>query len=455
MNMKQAVLLIEDDKIMRISLEDALKGAGYDVSSFETGTEALRAFGENPSDVVITDVKLPDMDGFDIIKEITKRQDVPVIMMTAYGTIKDAVEAMKLGAFDYLTKPFVLDELLLLIERALMIKGLKEENIRLKKDLNKCYNGRNITGESAEIKKIFSLIEKVSASDANVLILGESGTGKELVATTIHYQSKRRDMPLIKVNCAALPEGLTESELFGHEKGAFTGAIRRKPGRFEAADGGTIFLDEIADLPFPTQAKILRVIQERQFDRVGGTTTLSVDVRIIAASNRALEEEVKAGRFREDLFYRLNVIPICMPPLRERREDILPLIGFFMDKYGKGRAKKIHFAREAVDLLLAYDYPGNVRELENIVERCVTLSSSETIGKDDIPSFISDGERSGKNLRLSDVASDAERSHILKVLKTTLGNRTKAAEMLGISRKTLWEKMNAYGIGPSTGPLAP
>jgi two-component system response regulator AtoC len=446
--MKETVLLIEDDKIMRISLEDALKGAGYDVSSFETGTEALRAFKNFPFDIAITDFKLPDLDGFDIIKEITKKQDVPVIMMTGYGTIKDAVEAMKLGVFDYLTKPFALDELLLVIERALMIKGLKEENVRLKKDLNRCYNGRNITGESAEIKKVFSLIEKVSASDATVLILGESGTGKELVATTIHYQSKRRDKPLIKVNCAAFPEGLTESELFGHEKGAFTGAIRRKPGRFEAADGGTIFLDEIADLPLSTQAKILRVIQERQFDRVGGTTTLTVDVRIIAASNRALEEEVKAGRFREDLFYRLNVIPINMPPLRERREDILPLIESFMEKYGSGLAKNVHFTQEAVDLLLAYDYPGNVRELENIIERCVTLSSSGTIGTDDLPSFIVNGDRSGNGLRLSGVASEAEKTHIMKVLKTTLGNKTKAAAMMGISRKTLWEKMNAYGIQP-------
>jgi len=444
--MTKTVLLIEDDKIMRISLEDALKGAGYEVVSFETGSEALRAFNNTSCDVAVTDFRLPDMDGFDVVKEITKKQDVPVIMMTAYGTIKDAVKAMKLGAFDYLTKPFALDELFLIIERALMIKGLREENIRLKKDLNRCYSVPNITGESAEIKKVYSLIEKVSASDATILILGESGTGKELAATTIHYQSKRKDKPLIKVNCATLPEGLIESELFGHEKGAFTGAARRKPGRFEAADSGTIFLDEIGDLPLATQAKILRVIQERQFDRVGGTTTLNVDVRIIAATNRALEEEVKAGRFREDLYYRLNVIPIVMPSLRERREDIPPLIEFFIDKYGRSLSKHIRFTQEAVDLLLAYDYPGNVRELSNIIERCATLSSSGTINKNDLPSFIVNGEQSGKGLRLSDVASDAERNHIMKVLMTTLGNKTKASVMLGVSRKTLWEKMNAYGI---------
>jgi len=445
--MKKTVLLIEDDRIMRISLEDALQRAGYDVSSFDNGTEALRAFEKGPFDVAVTDFRLPDLDGFDIVKGIASRQDVPVIMMTAYGTIKDAVESIKLGAFDYLTKPFALDELLLLIERALMIKGLQEENARLKNDLNRCYSARNITGGSAEIRKVFSLIEKVSASDATVLVLGESGTGKELVATTIHYQSKRKDKPLIKVNCAALPEGLAESELFGHEKGAFTGAIRKKPGRFETADGGTIFLDEIADLPLSTQAKILRVIQERQFERVGGTTTLTVDVRIIAATNRALEKEVKAGRFREDLYYRLNVIPVIMPPLRERREDILPLVEFFADKYSAGLGKQVRFTREAIDLLVAYDYPGNVRELENIIERCVTLSLSGVIGKDDIPSFIFSGEAREKNLRLSAVASDAERNHIIKVLKTTLGNRTRAAELMGISRKTLWEKMNAYGIG--------
>jgi two-component system response regulator AtoC len=444
--MKETILLIEDDKIMRISLEDALKGAGYEVLSFETGASALDILKNTSFDVAVTDVRLPDMDGFNIVKEITQHRDAPVIMMTAYGTIKDAVEAMKLGAFDYITKPFALDEFLLLIGRALEIKKLREENIRLKKDLSKSYGIPNIIGESAEIKKVFSLIEKVSASDATVLILGESGTGKELVATTIHYQSKRKDKPLIKVNCAALPEGLIESELFGHEKGAFTGAVRRKPGRFEAAAGGTIFLDEIADLSLPTQAKILRVIQERQFDRVGGTTTLAVDVRIITATNKALEEEVKAGRFREDLYYRLNVIPIIMPPLRERREDIPNLIEFFMEKYESGLAKKVRFTQEAVDLLLAYDYPGNVRELENIIERCVTLSSSGTIDKDEMPSFIVNREQSGKGLRLADVASDAERNYIMKALKTTLGNKTRAAEMLGISRKTLWEKMNAYGI---------
>ncbi|MCL4477124.1 MAG: sigma-54 dependent transcriptional regulator [Nitrospirae bacterium] len=444
--MKETVLIIEDEKLMRVTLEDALKSEGYDVVSFGTGTDALNSLRNNLFDVVVTDVRLPDIDGLGILKEISRLNAAQVIVMTAFGTIKDAVEAMKLGAFDYITKPFALDEFLLLIERALEIKRLKEENIRLKKDLNKCYCGPNIIGESTEMKKVFSLIERVSASDATVLILGESGTGKELVATTIHYQSKRKDKPLIKVNCAALPEGLIESELFGHEKGAFTGAVKRKPGRFELANGGTVFLDEIGDLPPSTQAKILRVIQERQFERIGGTATLTVDVRIIAATNKDLEEEVKAGRFREDLYYRLNVIPIVLPPLRERREDIPPLVEFFTDKYRSRLSKDVRFSRDAADMLLAYDYPGNVRELENIIERCVTLSRAEVIEKDELPSLISSETLGTKSLVLSNVAADAEKAHILMVLKTTQGNKTRAAEILGISRKTLWEKMNAYGM---------
>ncbi len=444
--MKETVLLIEDDKIMRISLEDALKGAGYDVVSFETGTEALHAFKNIPFGVAVTDFRLPDMDGFNIVKEITNKQDVPVIMMTAYGTIKDAVEAMKLGAFDYLTKPFALEEFLLLIKRALEIKRLREENIRLKKDLSTYYCSPNIIGGSAGMKKVFSLIDRVSATDATVLVLGESGTGKELVATTIHYQSNRKDKPLIKVNCAALPEGLMESELFGHERGAFTGAIKRKPGRFELAQGGTIFLDEIGDLSLSTQAKILRVIQERQFERIGGTSTLTADVRILAATNKNLEDEVKTGRFREDLYYRLNVIPIVLPPLRERREDIIDLLEFFIEKYNARLSKKVRFSREAFDMLLAYNYPGNVRELENIIERCVTLSQSDVIGENELPPFISVNARSSKGSSLSEITADAERNHILLVLNTVQGSKTKAAAILGISRKTLWEKINTYKI---------
>ena len=444
--MKETVCLIEDEKIMRVTLEDALKEAGYEVVSFETGAAGLEALRNAPCDVVVTDVRLPDMDGFDIVREITRQGGSQVIVMTAFGTIKDAVEAMKLGALDYITKPFSLDEFLLLVERALELKRLKEDNIRLRKDLNRCYRAPNIVGESAAMKKVFSLVERISASDSTVLILGESGTGKELVATALHYQSNRKGKPLIKVNCAALPEGLIESELFGHERGAFTGAVRRKPGRFELANGGTIFLDEIGDVPLSTQSKILRVIQERQFERIGGTATLTVDVRILAATNRNLEEDVRAGRFREDLYYRLNVIPLLLPPLRERREDIPGLIEFFMDKYRKKLSKNVRLSGETVEALLAYDYPGNVRELENAIERCVTLSGSNVIGKEELPDTVAIRQQAAGSLLLSDVAADAEKNHILEVLKTTRGGKTSAAKILGISRKTLWEKMNAYGI---------
>jgi two-component system response regulator AtoC len=444
--MRGTVCLIEDEKIMRVTLEDALKGAGYEVVSFETGAAGLEALRNAPCDVVVTDVRLPDMDGFDIVREITHQGVSQVIVMTAFGTIKDAVEAMKLGALEYITKPFSLDEFLLLVERALELKRLKEDNIRLRKDLNRCYRAPNIVGESAAIKKVFSLVERISASDSTVLILGESGTGKELVATALHYQSHRKGKPLVKVNCAALPEGLIESELFGHEKGAFTGAVRRKPGRFELANEGTIFLDEIGDVPLSTQSKILRVIQERQFERIGGTATLTVDVRILAATNRDLEEDVRAGRFREDLYYRLNVIPLVLPPLRERREDIPGLIEFFMDKYRKKLSKNVRLSGETVEALLAYDYPGNVRELENAIERCVTLSGSDVIGKEELPDTVAIRQQAAGSRRLSDVAADAEKSHILGVLKTTSGGKTSAAKILGISRKTLWEKMNAYGI---------
>jgi len=445
--MNETILLIEDEKIMRITLEDALRGAGYEVISFEAGEPALQVAKHSSFDLVVTDVRLPDMDGFDIVSEIAARINIPVIVMTAYGTIKDAVEAMKLGAFDYITKPFALDEFLLLVERALEIKMLKEENIRLRKDLGRCYGGPNIIGDSEAMKKVFSLVEKVSVSDATVLILGESGTGKELVASTIHYQSCRKGKPLIRVNCAALPEGLIESELFGHEKGAFTGAVKRKPGRFELADCGTLFLDEIGDLPLQAQAKLLRVLQEKTVERVGGTASITVDVRLIAATNKNIEEEVKAGRFREDLYYRLNVIPVIIPPLRERKNDIPALLEFFIDKCRAKLSKKARFSREAVEMLLAYDYPGNVRELENIVERCVTLSTGDVINKNELPSLMSaDESMKSERLSLSDVAADAEKGHIKRVLQTTLGNKTKAAELLGISRKTLWEKINFYRI---------
>ena len=444
--MKETILVIEDEKLMRVTIEDSLKASGYNVIACENGRDGTAAFKDGTCDVVVTDIRLPDKNGLEILKEITSLSDAPVIVMTAFGTIKDAVDAMKLGAFDYITKPFSLDEFRLLIERALEMKRLREDNIRLRKDINRYFCFPNIIGESAAMKKVFSIIEKVSASDATVLILGESGTGKELIATTIHYQSRRKDKPLIKVNCAALSETLIESELFGHEKGAFTGAIRRKPGRFELANGGTIFLDEIGDIPLSTQTKLLRVIQEKTFERVGGTDTLSIDVRLLAATNKNLEEEVKAGRFREDLYYRLNVIPLVIPPLRERREDIPELVDFAMNKCRNRLTKTVRFSKDALSALMQYDYPGNVRELENIVERGATLAASDVIENDDLPSVIFKKTENTGSLSLAEVAAGAEKEHIIRILAQAGGNKTKAAEMLGISRKTLWEKMNTYGF---------
>lgn len=440
--MRGSVLIIEDDKLMRITLEDSLRANDYEVLSSERADEALSFLKERAFDLIVTDVRLPDKNGIELLREIPSLSDAPVIVMTAFGTIKDAVDAMKLGAFDYITKPFSLEEFILLVERAIEFRRLRQENLKLKQDVGKCFGLSSIIGESNAIKALLSMIEKIASSESTVLITGESGTGKELVATTIHYQSPRRDKPLIKVNCAALPEGLIESELFGHEKGAFTGALKKKPGRFELATGGTIFLDEVGDLPLSAQAKLLRVLQDKTFERIGGTETIRVDVRIIAATNRNLKEEIKRGRFREDLFYRLNVIPLSIPPLRERKEDIPVLVEYFLKKFNSQCGKHVRFSSDAMKALLEYDYPGNVRELENIIERAVVLSQGGVVKKEDLPFTLSPAD----SLLLSEVSSRAEKEHILKVLKLTGGNKTRAAELLGISRKTLWEKLNAYRI---------
>jgi two-component system response regulator AtoC len=446
--MRHKVLIVEDDKIMRVSLEDSLKANGYAVIGYEKGVDGVNAFKEGGFSLVITDVRLPDMRGLDILKLVKENDaETPVIVITGFGTIKDAVEAMKIGAFDYITKPFSLEEFILIAERALEVKQLKEENVRLRKDLSERYNFPNIIGESDEMGKVYDLIEKVARTDSTVLILGENGTGKELVASTIHYQSERKSGPLIKVNCAALPENLIESELFGYEKGAFTGALKRKPGRFERADKGTIFLDEIGDLPSSVQVKLLRVLQDGSFERLGGTETLFLDVRVIAASNKDIEEDVKEGRFREDLYYRLNVIPVHIPPLRERREDIPLLLDHFLEIYNCRCGRNITLSSDAIMALMDYEFPGNVRELENIAERCITLSTDDTITRDDLPLHIVKGQEVPyREVTLSGVAAEAERDHIIKILRSTKGNKTKASEILGISRKTLWEKVKAYSI---------
>ncbi len=446
--MKHRLLIIEDEEIMRVTLKDSLEANGYEVQVYEKGADGITAFREDIFSMVITDIRLPDMTGIDILKTIKEKDNsIPVITMTAFGTIKDAVEAMKLGAFDYITKPFSLDEFNLMVDRALEVKTLRDDNIRLRKDLSDCYKYPNIIGESKEIEKIFTLIEKISQTDSTVLIMGESGTGKELVASTIHYQSKRGDKPFIKVNCAAFPENLVESELFGYEKGAFTGAAQRKPGRFDRADKGTIFLDEIGDLPASVQIKLLRILQDGSFERLGGTKALTVDVRVITATNRKLWEDVKKGRFRKDLYYRLNVIPVNMPALNERKEDIPLLIDHFLNIYNCRFGKKVRISSEAVTAFMDYELPGNVRELENLIERCVALSTNDTVDITDLPFHIAKSkDDQSSTVSLTDVASKAKKGHIIKILRATNGNKTKAAEALGISRKTLWEKMKTYQI---------
>jgi two-component system response regulator AtoC len=446
--MNKSILIVEDEKILRISLADALKEEGYVVLAVADGEEALSAIQQGAFSLIITDIRLPDISGMEVLRQsLQMSPSVPVIMMTAYGNIKDAVESMRIGAFDYITKPFDLDEMFVTVNKALEVYLITEENIRLKKELSSHFSAGRIIGESKAMQSVFALLDKVSRTESTVLLLGESGTGKELVASTIHYQSERKKEAIIRVNCAALPDDLIESELFGYEKGAFTGADAKKPGRFDLANGGTLFLDEIADLPALTQTKILRFLEERTFERLGATTTVSVDVRIIAATNKNLEKEVKKGTFREDLYYRLNVIPVVLPPLRKRVEDIPLLIHSFTSQFNDQFGTNVTFGADAIRELLKYNFPGNVRELLNVVERCVVLSNSKIIGRSDLPPHILKNQQKKIPLfSLQQICVEAEKDHILKILRVTQGNRSKAAEILGVSRKTLWEKINNYAL---------
>ncbi len=443
----KSILVVEDEKTMRISLQDALMAEGFEVAVAETGREGMDALTSGNFALVITDVRLPDMNGMDILRHIKEETpEILVIVMTAYGSIEDAVDAMKNEAFDYVTKPFSLDELILTVRRALEVQELAAENLQLRKEISSCYSSMNIVGESPAMERIFKFIQKVSRSDSNVLILGESGTGKELAATAIHYQSHRKNKPFIKINCAALPENLIESELFGYEKGAFTGAVKQKPGRFELADTGTIFLDEIGDLPLLTQAKILRVIEERTIERLGGTKIIEIDVRLIAATHVDLDKSVKRGQFREDLYYRLNVIPVSLPPLRKRKEDIPLLVDLFRCRFNDQLGTSHSFSRQAVEALTNYRFPGNVRELRNIVERCLSLAEGKVIQKEELPAHILKEKGHAALVPLAEVSAEAEKAHILKILQITKGNRTRSAEILGISRKTLWDKITTYKL---------
>ncbi len=444
------ILLIEDDEILRITISDSLKKMGWPVTAAEDGQEGLNLIKKNNFDIVISDIRLPKINGIDVLKEVKNYYpNTEVIMITAFGNIEDAVGIIKFGAYDYITKPFHTDDLIFRIKKIIDYQTLKNDYAALK---NQCddHSLLNIIGKSNMMQGVFDLIERVSKVDSNILITGESGTGKGLVANIIHLKSKRAKNPFIKVSCAALPETLLESELFGHEKGSFTGAIKRRYGRFEMAKDGTIFLDEVGEIPMSIQVKLLRAIQESEFERVGGEETIKVDVRIISATRKNLEKAIEDGEFREDLYYRLKVIPIHIPPLRERKEDIPILVDYFIKRFNKKLSRLVEITSEALKCLLDYDFPGNVRELENIIERSVALSTSDTINAYDIvmavekDGFISLRDEDIPSLK--DVISKTEMTHLMKVLEKTNWNRIKAAKILGISRKNLWEKLKAYNI---------
>jgi two-component system, NtrC family, response regulator len=383
----QTILIVDDEKNYLLVLEDLLSDEGYQVITSDNARQALEIFRSHDLDLVITDMKMPGMDGMALLEQIhTQNPDLPVVMMTAFGSVEKAVEGMKKGAFDYILKPFKNEELILTIRKAIDHYRLIWRNRELTQQLQERYQFDNIIGKSASMQRIYQLIEKVAPSKATVLITGDSGTGKELIARSIHFNSPRQEQPFISVNCGALPETLLESELFGHEKGAFSGAVSQRKGRFELAHEGTLFLDEVSEMSTHLQVKLLRVLQEMEFERVGGTTTIKVDVRLVAASNRDLKEEVALGRFRGDLFYRLNVVHIHLPPLRERSDDIPLLVNHFLAKYRKEPgASQLALEPEALRVLLEYAWPGNVRELENIIERSVILTTGERITETDLP----------------------------------------------------------------------
>ncbi len=456
--MEARILVVDDEKSMCDFLEIMLKKEGYNVTATTDPKEALAALEKDFFHMVLTDIRMPEVDGFEILRRAKElNPDTLVIMITAYGSPEGAVEAMKQGAYDYITKPFQVDEVKLTIRKALERYLLWEENVRLRQLVEQRYQFWNIVGKSPRMLKVFDLIEKVSQAKVNVLILGESGTGKELVAKAIHYNSPRKNGPFVPINCGAIPETLLESELFGYVRGAFTGAVTSKRGLLEIASGGTLFLDEIGDLPLSLQVKLLRVIQEREFKRVGGTEDIKVDLRIIAASNQDLAEKIRKKEFREDLYYRLNVIQINLPPLRERREDIPLLVHHFVDKYSKEMGKEIKgVTPEAMELLVNYDYPGNVRELENIIERSVTLETEPYITDKHIRSYMSERllsrelpikvEIPEEGIDLNRVIEEIEKAFLLKALERTGGMKKKAAELLGMNFRAIRYKLAKYGL---------
>jgi len=445
------IVIVDDEPAQRELIGGFLTKQGHEVFAAGSGAEALAHARDRQVDLLLSDCRMPGMSGPDLLKKIKAvNPEIPLILMTAYGTVETAVQAMKDGAADYLTKPLDLEELLVRVGRVTEQARLRSEVRELQRQLIERHRLEGIIGESGRMQEVLALVTRVAPSDATVLIRGESGIGKELIARAIHFNSRRAAGPLVSLNCAALPEQLLESELFGHERGAFTGAVAQRKGRFEQADGGTIFLDEIGDLSPTLQVKLLRVLQEREFERVGGNKTVSVDVRVLAATHRDLEQAMRDGTFREDLYYRLNVVTIQIPPLRDRREDIPLLLDHFLRKFAeKNRRDVTGLTAAARDAFLKYDYPGNIRELENLVERAVLLCRGRVIDLEDLPAAVRPGERSTdqpESQRLPDILGHIERQTIRDALERCGGVQTQAAEALGISERVLRYKMKKYGL---------
>lgn len=463
----ETILVVDDSPAVLNGIAEILQSNGYTVDTAPDGAIAIDKINDKFYDIILTDLAMPKKDGMELLKYITENSPESMcIIITGYGTIKNAVEAIRLGAFDYLTKPVKSEEIQVVIERALNYRDLKRENTTLKKQLTTRYAYENIVGDSEKICEVFRLIDKVAQTDSTVLITGESGTGKELIAHAIHYQGDRRDKPLIPVNCGAIPEDLLESELFGHEKGAFTHAIRTRIGRFELAHGGTIFLDEIGDMSPNLQVKILRVLQDHQFERIGGTKTIKTDIRVIAATNKNLEEAVKAGRFREDLYYRLNVIPIHVPPLRERAGDIPLLAHHFLEKFNKSKKKNIKsISKEVMQCFVSYDWPGNIRELENMIERLIILANDDKITIRDLPERLRAHRKKDtaqpqqhnalpeEGLYLHAAVNEFEKNLILQALDRAGWVKNKAAQLLNLNRTTLIEKMKKQKLMKPANPM--
>jgi len=457
MSKKGRILVVDDEPNARKALSEILGDEGFEVETAADGFKALRHLEGFDPEVVLTDLKMPGLDGVALLSKVRAHDaDVAVVLMTAFGAVDTAVKAMREGASDYLTKPLNADELLVVIERSLERVRLRRETSKLKDRLEKRYRFENIIGTSPEMQQVFKSIEQVAPTRATVLVTGESGTGKELVAAAIHQHSPRSKGPFVRLHCAALAESLLESELFGHERGAFTGADRRREGRFEQADGGTLFLDEIGEISPATQVKLLRVLQEHEFERVGGTQTIRGDVRVIAATNKNLKDEVAAGRFREDLYYRLNVINLRMPALRERAGDVPALARHFLAKYSEENGKSIErFSDSALFRLSQYDWPGNVRELENVIERGVVLSEGGTIEANHLPQEVHPVETESTLPAVPGSRLDElERYAIVKTLEAVGGSTTKAASILGISVRKIQYKLHEYGEAPKSGVAA-